>query len=158
MKEKLRKIFNKENLTKKNILIASGVVVGIIIIVAIILVFSLGKHNQERELNKSMKNLGVDFYENFYYKQVGKSDEDRAKFVGKYEKLGIKVSLDNLARFKVKETEQILKEFVNEKTGRPCDKQNSRVIIYPKEPYGQKDYKIEVSLVCDFETTKPAKK
>ena len=39
----------------------------------------------------------------------------------------------------------------NSKTNQECDKTNSMVIIYPKEPYGKKDYRIDTNLVCGFE-------
>ena len=38
--------------------------------------------------------MGKDFYENFYYEQVGSTDEERADFLSKYESIGIKINLD----------------------------------------------------------------
>ena len=32
--------------------------------------------------------------------------------------------------------------------------ENTKVIIYPKSPYGKKDYTIEVDLVCGLEDDK----
>ena len=40
---------------------------------------------------------------------------------------------------------------VNDKTKEECDRNSSMVIIYPKDPYGQKDYTIDAILVCGFE-------
>ena len=61
------------------------------------------------------------------------------------------MSLDNLARYKKDESEEIIKKFVNSKTNHEWDKTNSMVIIYPKEPYGKKNYRIDTNLVCGFE-------
>ena len=43
--------------------------------------------------------------------------------------------------------DEILKKFVNKKTGEDCDADSSMITIFPKEPYGVKDYSINVNLV-----------
>jgi len=141
----------KLNLKNKNIFIITGAVVVAIVSIIIFLLVSNGGKSQEKDLKSKMEEMGKDFYENFYYKQVGTTDEDRAAFLKKYESLGIKVNLDNLARYNTKESEEILKAFVNNKTNKECDKSNSQVIIYPENPYNQTSYKIEVKLDCGFE-------
>ena len=73
------------------------------------------------------------------------------KFLEKYKDIGIKVSLDNLSRYKKDDMDDILKQFVNDKTKEECDRNSSMVIIYPKDPYGQKDYTVDAILVCGFE-------
>ena len=144
----------KEFLKKKILWIAIGLV---LLIVVIVLIFALtGNKNQSKELSASLKSLGVEFYENFYYNQIGETDKERKTFLGKYSDIGIKISLENLARSKKEESENILKQFVNKKTKEECDTSSSMVIIYPKDPYGKTDYTIDAILVCGFEenTTK----
>lgn len=124
----------------------------LVIFASIILFFTLNKSEDESlKLSSSLKDLGIDFYENFYYKQIGKTDNERKKFLEKYKDIGIKVSLDNLSRYKKDDMDDILKQFVNDKTKEECDRNSSMVIIYPKDPYGQKDYTVDAILVCGFE-------
>lgn len=144
---KIKKIFKN-----KIVLIVLGVV--FVIALVLFLFFGLKKEtSQSIELSNSLKELGVEFYEDFYYKQIGSDDKERKEFLEKYKDIGIKVNLDSLSRYKKDETDEILKQFVNKKTEKECDKTNSMVVIYPNDPYGQKDYKIDAILECGFEET-----
>jgi len=144
----------KFKLNNKRLFIIGGLALAIILIIAVVVFMFVGRgDSQEEKLTKRLEELGVSFYEEFYYKQVGTSDEKRAEFLKKYSSIGIKVDLNNLARYNG-DSETVLKEFINNKTDKECDKNNSRVIIYPQEPYGKKSYKIEVELDCGFEEKK----
>lgn len=148
-------------LNKKRIFIISGVVLALILlVVGLVILVPKVTYSQEKELTKELKDLGKSFYEDYYYKGLGNTDEEKIEFVSRYKDLGIKVSLGNAARVKVNETDEILKKFVNKKTGENCDADSSMITIFPKEPYGAKDYSINVNLVCGFEketTTKTQK-
>ena len=98
--------------------------------------------------------MGKDFYENFYYEQVGSTNEERANFLSKYESIGIKINLDNLSRYDNNKNADKLNEFVNKKTNKSCDKVNTKVTIYPKKPYNKTSYKIETQLDCGFSDKK----
>ena len=39
-----------------------------------------------------------------------------------------------------------------------CDKDKTQAIIYPQSPYNKESYKIEVNLVCGFESEKKQEK
>lgn len=141
----------KIKINKKVVIMIISIII-LVIFASIILFFTLNKSEDESlKLSSSLKDLGIDFYENFYYKQIGKTDNERKKFLEKYKDIGIKVSLDNLSRYKKDDMDDILKQFVNDKTKEECDRNSSMVIIYPKDPYGQKDYKIDSILACGFE-------
>ena len=141
-----------KKLNKKQYYIIGGVaLLVIIVIVSLLIIFGNKPKNESQKLSNELKQLGVSFYEDFYYNQIGKTDEEKKAFLEKYTDIGIKVSLDNLARSKKDESEEILKKFVNSKTNTECDKTNSMVTIYPREPYGKKDYRIDANLVCGFE-------
>lgn len=151
MKGLLTKI---KNMNKKVMMIVGGAVAAVVVIVlAVVLI--LGKSN-ESVLKNKLDELGTSFYEDFYYEQVGKTEEEKAKFVSNYASTGIKVDLENLARYagSVKDakmtSEEIMKMFVNNKTDKECNSKESKVIIYPQGKYGKKDYKLEVKLVCGF--------
>ncbi len=138
---------------KKQVGIIAGVLLVVILAVTITInVTNSKKETQEDKLNTTLKELGKDFYENFYYPQVGSDDSSRATFLEKFSTIGIKVNLDNLSRYNGKDVESKIAEFKNEKSGEDCDKENTKVTIYPKDPYGKEDYTIEVTLVCGFES------
>lgn len=141
----------KIKINKKVVIMIISIII-LVIFASIILFFTLNKSEDESlKLSSSLKDLGIDFYENFYYKQIGKTDNERKEFLEKYKDIGIKVSLDNLSRYKKDDMDDILKQFVNDKTKEECDRNSSMVIIYPKDPYGQKDYTVDAILVCGFE-------
>lgn len=98
--------------------------------------------------------MGVQFYEDFYYNQIGKNETERKVFLEKYKDIGIKVSLDNMLRSKKTETTDENNPFINKETNEECNKNTSMVVIYPKEPYGKTDYSIDVILDCGFESEK----
>lgn len=159
MKEKIKNILNKiedlfKKINKKIIIISSIVLVIIVVLVLLLFIKPFEGKSQEQKLTNKLEELGIDFYENFYYNQISKDDKERAEFLKKYTDIGIKINLDNLSRFKVEETEKIVKEFVNKETNEECDKINSMVVIYPKEPYEKKSYSIDVILECGNKETK----
>ena len=145
MVDKIKKIdFRK--MSNKNVLIIGGTVIGVIVV--LVAIFALiSRSSQEDKLKSKMEELGKNFYENFYYKQLGKNN---AEFLKKYETLGIKVSLDNLIRLNTEESEKLTQEFVNKKTKEHCDKTKSQVIIYPVAPYETDSYTIKTELECGF--------
>ena len=153
MKEFLGKMFSVEN-RKKSIAIICGIVAAIVVIVVVILFATgtIGNKNKkvEKQLTTRLEELGRNFYEEYYYKQVGKDDEARKEFVKGYSQNGIKINLANLARSNTTEQEKILNEFKNA-DGEACNSSNTKVAIYPKEPYGAKDYDIKVTLDCGFD-------
>lgn len=140
----------KEN--KTNLIIIIGVVVLIVVAIVLATIFGKGNGNQERVLNAKLKELGTNFYENFYYDQLGESQEEREETLKKFSDKGIKIDLDNLIRLNSDNSEDLKSIFVNKKTGSSCDAKSTKVIIYPKENYGKKDYKIETVLECGFKT------
>lgn len=103
----------------------------------------------EKKLRKDLEEMGADFYENYYYETNGDNDEERKEFVKKYREMGIKIDLDNLS----KSDSDIVKENKDEFKKYDCDKTDTKIIIYPKEPYGKEDYKIEVELQCSIKSS-----
>lgn len=142
MKEKLKGFFQN----KKTI----GIIIGCIVITALIVlaIFAFKNFNKVN-LDKSLINMGKDFYENFYYNQIGKDDAEKKEFLQKYESIGIKVSLDNLERYDSGKNKEEVAKFKNEKTGKECDKTNTMVVIYPQDPYEKTSYRIESILSCE---------
>lgn len=140
--------------SKKIIVIATTV----LLVVVACLYFLVFRQSEEEKLTKILTELGSDFYENFYCNQVGKTDEERVAFLKRFEEIGIKISLDNLARYKVDgddaknaEIEEKVKLFVNKSTSKECNKDDTKVTIYPQSPYSNTSYKIEANLDCGFD-------
>ena len=148
-KKEETKTTNKNNSV---ICIVIGAVLVVALIVAACFMF-IKKGGQEASLSKSLESMGKDFYENFYYTQVGSTDEERANFLSKYESIGIKINLDNLSRYDNNKNSDKINKFVNNKTNKACDKTNTRVIVYPQKPYNKTSYKIETQLDCGFDAT-----
>ena len=133
--------------------------IGVILVLIILIVGGVflfnnrgSKDSQEKKFISRIEEMGKKFYEEFYFPMTGTTDEERATTVKQYETLGIKVSLSNLSRYNTEDSQAVLNEFVNKKTKKACDKENTKAIIYPTSPYGKKDYKIEVILECGFDS------
>jgi len=95
-----------------------------------------------------METLGREFYTDLFYKQLAenRSQEELKAFLEKYKETGINTNLDNLSRTasdtNKKKAEKLLSEDNN------CDKEKTRVYVYPKAPYGKDDYTVKVELAC----------
>ena len=148
--KKAKKFDIKKCLTKKNISIAAGILV---VLVAIILII-VNCNNQEKKLTKYMKQLGKVYYEDIYHASF-QNDAAREETLSKFAVTGINTDLENLVRAVSTKKDlptdaEILAKFVNKKTGKACNQSSTRIYFYPSEPYGAKDYKIEVKLDCGF--------
>ncbi len=141
----------KRKLNKKTLAIVVAVLI-VVILVVLLVVF--GKKSNEKELESSLNKMGSSFYENFYYEQIGSSADDRTSLLSKFSTIGIKIDLENLGRYNDGEFKKDIKEFKNSLTGEKCNQTKTKVIIYPKSPYGKTDYKIETELSCGFKEKK----
>lgn len=141
----------KRKLNKKTLAI---VVALLIVVILVVLLVVFGKKSNEKELESSLNKMGSSFYENFYYEQIGSSADDRTSLLSKFSTIGIKIDLENLERYNDGEFKKDIKEFKNSLTGEKCNQTKTKVIIYPKSPYGKTDYKIETELSCGFKDKK----
>ncbi len=147
------RIFNFKKEGKLNVTkLVAFVVVAVVIVVAAVIFGIKGTNNPEKVLTAKLSELGTDFYENFYYDQLGSSQEEKEEVLKKFTDKGIKVDLDNLMRVNSENSEELKELFINKKTGSACDTKNTKVIIYPKENFGKNDYKIETVLECGFDS------
>ena len=135
-------------MSKKKLVIIIGAAVVVLAGIAVALVLIFGGNN-EKKLTNNLTTLGKQFYEEFYYPSQEKSQEDVKAFVKKFEKTGIKVNLENIAKVS-KVDKELVDSMVNNKTKEKCDAKNSYVIIRPEKPYGKTNYTIEVNLDCGF--------
>lgn len=134
---------------KKNIImVCAGVLVLVLVIVLLFVFVFNGTGNAKSKMETELKEMGKDFYENFYYDLVVK-DHGKDQ-ISKFKDVGIKVDLDNLERYKSENSDKV-KDFVNPKTNESCNKNETKVIIYPEDPYEKTNYRLEVKLSCGFE-------
>ena len=93
--------------------------------------------NEETE---RIRKLGIEFYEGFYWDDCGKyGNEGRKEFLELFKKVGITVSLENLIRWG--DTSNYPDDWSSQ-----YDYDDTKIIVYPKEPYGKKDYTISIEI------------
>ena len=122
---------------KKNLMVLVGIVALAIVIVVSIIIF--GKISNESKKENEMKNLGKAFYEEVYYKQLVESDIEVKDFLSRFKENGIKFDLKTLVGYKDDNKELFDK----------CNLDDSKVTIYPSDPYKQDSYKMELTLSCE---------
>lgn len=149
---KKAKEFIKNN---KKVCILSAIAAVLLVILIVIICTTAGANSnksKEKELTKTLKEIGQDFYENYWYD--GLREEERLEVLERLSITGFHVDLDNLGRYNSKINEEKIKEFHNPKTGEECDLKNTKIVIYPNSPYGKQDYTLETVLSCGFEDKK----
>lgn len=134
-----------KDILKKRSLIVVFIII-LVLIIAISLVFGFTNHNRPsnednktESLNTILTNLGKKFYEENYYSRLDNKDK-----LADFQESGLNVSITNL--------EVILpldEEIKRSLDDRKCNLDNTKIVIYPREPYGIKDYNIKVELVCE---------
>lgn len=114
--------------------------------------YLVGGSQSEKTLSNKLEAVGQDFYENMYYDHIvaNKSEAEVKEFFAKFTEIGIKVDLDNLARFDEEKYPNLIKDFTNKKSKEACHPINTKVIIYPSEPFNKTDYTLESELDCGF--------
>ena len=118
------------------------VIIMILAIMIICLLGIFGKFNGTWDkLEHELKSRGQDFYEKFYYVNLDDDIENKKTILKNFDD-GIIVTLENLLLYDDTDIELI--------ESSSCNYQQTKVIIWPREPYGSEDYDIEVVLSCNF--------
>ena len=140
-----------KNLLKdsKKVVIIGTAVIAIIIIALAVFLFNKNKTNIiKRNFDAELKELAKGFYEDYYYDVlVGSFGKEYLK---KQSESGIVIDLESLTNMGLEQDNKI-KDFVNPSTKETCDKNNTKVTIYPTDPYGKTDYKIETKIECNLD-------
>lgn len=150
-KEKVRKEKKLTDRQKKLIIYA----IIVILIIGVILLFFVSEKSQEKEKSDTEKaieyvrELGKDFYEDYYYEQLSdlkenEMIEDIPTFLANFKETGISVSLNVVIQNHFRTKEAIKKE-IGEYN---CDFDDTKVMIYPSDPYEKTSYKIAPILNC----------
>lgn len=130
---------------KRNLMIIGGIAVAIIVI--ILLIFFVFSGNKEKEmspetLENKLEKVGTDFYEKYYYSNL--KAENKLDQLANFKDSGIKIDITNLELL-ITIDQAVKDQLENDK----CDLDQTKIIIYPKEPYGEKDYIMELELSCE---------
>ena len=156
-KDRIKKV-SKDTIekVKKTNLRTMIIILFVLLLVIVGLIFvknTFIKDNKKEVLEKELLDMGKVFYEDFYYKQIEATDLEIENFLSKFKTIGIKINLDSLARYNNQVNKSRIEKFVNEdkKDDKDCNRNESMLIIYPKDPYGKKDYTYKVVLECGFE-------
>ena len=136
--------------SKKKFILIGSIVAGVIVLAVLIVLCITVFFNKERITTKKVKTMGVDYYTNYLYDALAKNrkKEDLEKILVRYAGRGIKINLETLEKY---DSGKYADEIKNLKSGKKaCDKANTKVIIYPEEPYNKADYRVEIELDCGF--------
>jgi len=145
MKNLFKNFFKDE----RNIILSACLVLAIIIIITIVMLIRTNSPKIRKEaIENDLTKMAQDFYENFYYDSIT-SDLGTSQ-ISKFEDYGIIIDLNILSRYKQEYSDKI-NSFKHPKTNQECDREKTKAIIYPKDPYSKTDYDIKIELDCGFE-------
>ena len=99
------------------------------------------------EFSDKLTKMGETIYKDYYYEitKVDKTDEELKEYLKMFNKVGLSFNLVELSKYS-DENKEIIDGFLNSNS--KCNKENTRVIIYPKEPYSKVDYTVETQIDC----------
>lgn len=140
----MKNIINNFFKQKSNILLISGMIILIILIIIFIVPSFKHKKNYNDDnsnfLEEQLKKIGKQFYENYYYSNL--SSEEYAKLAN-FSNNGIRIDITNLEVI-ISLDDSIKNQLEKDN----CDFDQTKIVIYPKEPYGKQDYSVELELSC----------
>ena len=129
-----------KNKTKSKKVLA---IIGIIVLILLIGTIIILNASKETRIKLRIKNLAGTFYSYYYEENTDKKDKDKIKvFLSNYASSGLRIKLGDMETYldthKV-ENYNILKK---------CDKDKTKITIYPKFPYEKKDYDVKIKMSC----------
>jgi hypothetical protein len=152
VKEEIKEVEVKEEkkCPKKKYIIIGSIIAGVILLAVLIILCITFFFNKERIVTKKVKSMGVDYYTNYLYDTLakGRDKKDLDKILIKYASIGIKMDLNTLEKYDSGKYKDEIKNLKSKK--KACDKNNTKVTIYPEEPYNKTDYRVEIELDCGF--------
>ena len=123
----------------------------VVLAVLLIIAFRNRKQKEENKLYNVMTGVVKDYYRDYYYPFIlGDDEETRIDKAKSYKTSGITMSLNDLAKYRVGNEDSILSLFKNYRTGAPCNYDKTKITIYPIEPYGSEDIRVDANIVCGF--------
>lgn len=124
---------------KKILLVTTGVIAILIVIIIFINIYK-EKSVSPTTISQNLETIGQDFYENHYYSDM---DDEQKKLLTEFKDQGIVIDLTNLEVITT-----LNEELKNNLIKNECNFDETKIVIYPKEPYGKKDYNLKIELSC----------
>ena len=127
---------------KKNLVLIFALIALIIVVIVVVSINPFKKKEEkivsDTTLEESIASVAINYYEDFYSKLDNPGDA-----LKDFSEVGLTKHLTELNEFKEFDT-----EIANTLKEKECDYNTSKIIIYPEDPYGEKDYTFEVILDC----------
>ena len=132
-------------MNKKRIIIY-GIILALVATVVLLVVLSAKEKNAlstNETLTQQLESYGEKFYEDYYFNQTQTIDGlELSSFV----ESGIPVTLTKMAELFVVVEADLIKTMV--KGDKVCNFDNTKVVIYPEEPFNRTSYRLETFLDC----------
>ncbi len=139
----------KKIIFKYKYIVLVGILVILVLISSFIILPILFKEKSNEDiLHESLVEYGEKFYEEYYFTSL--HTETKSSFLSNYTDIGIKIDLDNLETYFSEDGFDEI--FVNNLTEEVCDFEETKIIIYPKSPFGVDDYTLEATVSCGYES------
>lgn len=146
-----------KNINNKKIILWAGLILITILLIAGLTVLTKDKatytKNEQERLSNYIEKKSKNFYENIYYPQLSDIVDEVDTFLQNFEEEGIPLSINVLIEQNVITEEEAQKEMKNKDNNTQCDFNNTKAVIYPKNPYKKDSYKLEIRLDCNLENT-----
>ena len=109
--------------------------------------FNNMKKETKGNFSTDLTKMGETIYKDYYYEitKVGKTDEELKNYLKKFETIGLSFNLVELAKYSDENFDKI-NEFLSDND---CSRENTKVIIYPKDPFRKIDFDSEVKIDCE---------
>ena len=100
-----------------------------------------------KEFSDKLTKMGETIYKDYYYEitKVDKTDEELKDYLKMFNTLGLSFNLVELSKYS-DENKEVIDSFLN--NYKNCSRENTKVIIYPKDPYSKVDYTVETKIDC----------
>ena len=105
------------------------------------------KYKDEKDYVELFTQMGEKVYTDLYYDSISKSytKEQLKEFLSKFKDIGLQFNLVEISKFS-NEYKDTIETFVKNNTN--CKKEETMLIIYPKEPYGKSDFTSVLQMDC----------
>ena len=145
---------------QKKIALYAGI--GLLIIIVLILVLVINNSNKAEKTEKErltsyLEKKAKNFYQNDYYPQVSELTDDMETFLANFEQEGISMSINVLIDNGAITEAEAKENMRNKDNDTRCDYDNTKAIIYPKDPYKKDSYDIRIQLDCGLDTNEKDK-
>ena len=105
------------------------------------------KNQNEDDFVSDLNEMGSEVYAIYYYDEIAKekTDDELKAYLKKFEEIGLKFDLVQLSNYSDDYAKKI-DNFI--RVHKDCSKEDTMVIIYPKEPYSSTDFTTEIQMEC----------